>query len=343
MTNFWATDKHDQKVYKHVLNDGGDIEVEVTNYGAIITGLWVNLPNKRINTVLSYPSFDEYQNDKAFIGAVVGRYCNRIANAQFELNGQTYRLPANNGPHHLHGGPQGYYQRTWEIKEADKQHIVLALHSPDGDAGYPGDCQIVMEYSLSGSTFSFTWQAESSKDTVISLTNHSYFNLSGTDSLSDHFLKIPFEYYTPLKRDGIPTGTVEPVKDSHFDFTKAKNLPYVLQKPPKVFEAFNGIDHNWCRSQSSNVDQTLSLAAELNCVSTGLKMQVLSTLPALQCYTGNYLAGSGPFKRHQGICLETQHSPNSPNQANFPPAILRAGQTIKHTTQFTLEQYETDT
>lgn len=335
MPTLWGQDKHGNDVYRHTLKNAGGMQVVVTNYGAIIQKIMV--PSKSlgiINAVLSFDNLSDYLADTQSIGAVCGRYCNRIANAEFTLNNERYSLTDNCGGHNIHSGPLGFNKRTWEIIHSDSSSITLKLVSEDGDQGFPGELKAQVCYRLDeDDTLSFDWDAHSNKDTVVSLTNHSYFKLSNGANIIDHTLRIPCAYYTPQTDDGVPTGEISHVAGSVFDFVEAKCLQDMYGKGSPELVASRGLNHNWTHNDIA-LSPKPALQAELFCAQSGLGMQTLSTLPGLQCYTGNYVHTDTSFEPHAGICLETQYFPNSPNQPNFPSPLLRAGETLKHKTLY---------
>ena len=340
MPLIWGRDKQGRDVFIHALKNMQGMEVRLSNYGAIIQQ--IRVPSKKfglIDTVLSYPRLEHYLADRYYIGAVCGRYCNRIANAKFSLNGNQIELSKNEGKHHLHGGADGFSNRTWTILAASESHFQLELISPDGDQGYPGKLTVVAEYRLDeDNSLSFSWRAQSDQDTPINLTNHSYFNLAGYGDIKNHFLKIVCDAYTPVDDELIPLGTIQSVEGSPFDLRKGKILDDVLSDLPQDFELSGGLDHNWVYNGQVDsavetcAEQAMRLLAELYCPESGVGLSVLSTLPGLQCYTGNHLGSSTIFGSHEGVCLESQFYPNSPNQTNFPSTILTAGATIEHKT-----------
>jgi len=309
MLELWGKDENEEKVFLHTIKNNQGMEVRLSNFAAIVHQ--VRMPSEKfgvIDTVLSYPRFEYYLADKFFLGAVCGRYCNRIANAKFELNDQSYSLSKNEEKHHLHGGEEGFYKKTWTVLEASKNHFQLELISPDGDQGYPGELKIIADYFLNeNNQLIFSWLASTDHDTPVCLTNHSYFNLAGFGDIKNHSLTINCDSYTPVDSESIPEGTVEPVDGSAFDFRKGKLLDDVLSCLPKEFEASGGLDHHWVASQSA--DQVERRLAEIYCPDSGLGLAVSSTLPGLQCYTGNHLASSSIFGSHEGICLESQPLP----------------------------------
>ncbi len=338
MPTLWGQDTKGEPVFTHTLKNNAGMEACISNYGAIIKSLRVPSPKLGlVDTVLTYPRLEQYLNDKHFLGAVCGRYCNRIANAEFNLNGQQYPILANDGGNQLHGGADGFYKRTWTIEAATDKYITLQLVSPDGDQGFPGELIVQVSYTLlDDNSLSFSWQAHSNKDTQVSLTNHAYFNLAGFGDISNHDLRIPCKYYTPINSNGIPTGQISTVDNTALDFMRTQNLKHVLGELAPELEATAGLDHNWTHNkpvQQQDV-KSLTLLAALGCSESDIKLEVYSTLPGLQCYTGNHLASSVVFGSFEGICLESQFYPDSPNQPSFPSATLRAGATMRHETRF---------
>ncbi|MEH6581345.1 MAG: aldose epimerase family protein [Halioglobus sp.] len=285
-----------------------------------------------INTVLGYPHEQSYLMDTAYHGAIAGRYCNRIANSRFTLGTEQYQLLSNEGPHHLHGGPQGFYNRLWHIEERDRQSLTLSLHSADGDQGYPGNLDVRLRYTLNDDgALDIEWQAQSDRDTVVSLTNHAYFNLAGCGDIRDQYLRIAASHYTPVTKDLIPTGEIRPVAGTVLDLRNFTLLDQLLNSDDSEITAHGGLDHNWAIDSGG-------VCAELLCPRTQLLLQASSTLPGLQCYTGNNLLAHGTHGCHEGVCLETQHYPNSPNEPGFPSPLLRAGETQRHHTRYHISE-----
>ncbi|MDE0951191.1 MAG: galactose mutarotase [Halioglobus sp.] len=316
-----------QDVYAIELRNGRGDSVRILTYGAIIAELNISTNNHGlINTVLGYPHWSSYQKDKAFHGAIAGRYCNRIADSQFQLESSHYKLHSNEGSHQLHGGPAGFSCKNWQIETCDEQHVSLSLISPDGDQGYPGNLKVLLSYMLDDGGLNIAWRATSDADTIVSLTSHGYFNLAGGGDIREHYLRIAASDYTPTDQDQIPTGQILPVANTALDLLRFKQLALILDCDDRSIEQYGGLDHNWARGDSGE----MLLSAELLCPETDLLLQVSSTLPGLQCYTGNHLAANGIHGCHEGICLEPQHYPNSPNEPHFPSAILRAHETIEH-------------
>lgn len=292
-----------------------------------------------INTVLGYPHEQSYLEDTAYHGAIVGRYCNRIANSRFFIGDREYPLVSNTPPHHLHGGLNGFNNRLWQVEEQSEQSVVLSLHSPNGDQGYPGNLDVRLRYTLDDeSALDIEWQAQSDRNTVVCLTNHAYFNLAGSGDIREHHLRIAGSHYTPTGEDMIPTGEIRAVAGSVLDLQKFTLIDQLLNSDDPEIVQCRGLDHNWVIDHPVN----MALCAELLCPQTQLLLQVHSTLPGLQCYTGNHLSANGFHDSHEGICLETQHYPNSPNELTFPSPLLRAGEMVCHHTRYLISEVQAE-
>jgi aldose 1-epimerase len=327
-----------EDVYAVELTNARGMSAHILTLGAIINELnFQTSSHGLINAVLGYFHWRSYLKDTAWHGAIVGRYCNRIANSQFSIGDENYQLTSNEGDHQLHGGPQGFHRKVWQIEDHDSHSVTLSLHSPDGDQGYPGNLDILLRYALDDDgSLSINWQAESDRDTVASLTNHAYFNLAGHGDIREHYLRIAASHYTPLDSSLIPTGEVLPVAGSCLDLQQFKPLTSVLDSGAPLIEPSGGLDHNWARGEVDGIQ----LCAELFCPETRLLLQASSTLPGLQCYSGNHLAANGIHGCHEGICLEPQYYPNSPNEPTFPSPLLRAGETMQHQIRFQLSEID---
>jgi aldose 1-epimerase len=322
----------------YTLKDGA-IEAHIITYGGIIQSLKV--PDKKGNladVVLGYDNLDGYLGgNKAFFGAIIGRYGNRIAGGKFQLDGKTYHIPLNDGPNALHGGPKGFDKVNWKGK-AIPHGVELTYVSPDGDQGFPGKLTAVVKYTLVGNELKIDYSATTDKDTVVNLTNHSYFNLAGQgngDILKDE-VKIDASRYTPVDATLIPTGELPQVAGTPFDFRKPTAVGARINDDNDQLKKGHGYDHNWVLDSSGK----LAEAAEVSEPSTGRVLQVLTDQPGVQFYTGNFLDGSitgkdGKVYGHRsGLCLETQHFPDSPNHPKFPSTELKAGQTYHTVTVF---------
>jgi len=322
----WGKTDSGKSINRFILTNINGISAEVINYGGILTEM--NMPDKNgmiDNLCLGYPDLESYENDSFFIGATVGRFANRIAKGKFILNGKTYTLPINNEPNHLHGGPAGYYKKVWKAKsfeESGSTGVILNYLSEDGDAEYPGNLKIKVIYRLTDENeLRIDYEATTDQATPVNLTNHAYWNLSGTGSIKNHLLKLFASRYLPMDDTAIPTGEMAEVQGTPLDFT----TPKIIEKDLANVEG--GFDHCFVIDSS---DEALAPAAVLKDPDSGRVMEVFTTKPGIQFYSGNFLAG--PFVKHGALCLETQFFPDSPNQPDFPSCILNPGETYQHTT-----------
>ncbi len=317
------------------------IEVRVTAYGAHLVS--VRTPDrtgKMADVVLGYDSLQGYLNDrKTYDGAIVGRYGNRIALGKFTLDGKTYQIPVNNGANALHGGPKGFDQYVWLAQEVP-DGVEFTHVSPDGDMGFPGTLTAKVKYTLKGSTLRIDYSATSDKATVLNLTNHAYFNLHGDDKgdILDQRIEINAVRYTPVDAGLIPTGELAPVAGTPMDFSKPEAIGARIDADFEQLKLAAGYDHNWVLDGKIG---TLHLAAAVTDPVSGRKLTVETTEPGVQFYSGNFLDGTYTgrygvkYKKHSGVCLETQHFPDSPNHKDFPSTVLRPGETMHSTTTFT--------
>ena len=315
-----------------------EIEVAVITYGARITGIWTPDRNGvRAQVVLGMESFQEYLDDTSFQGAVVGRFGNRIREGQFTLDGHHYQVPPNDGPNALHGGPHGFDQKLWTAHEI-QGGLALRLESSDGDQGFPGTVQVEVRYTLHGSALHIDYDATSDKDTVLNVTNHSYFNLAGqgVGNILDHVLQLHAGHFTPTDSTLIPTGELAPVAGTPFDFRTPTRIGERIDLPDRQLEQAGGYDHNWVLDEAG----PLKLATRVHEPHSGRTLTVHTTEPGVQFYSGNFLTGAlrgvlgALYERRTGLCLETQHFPDSPNQPGFPSTTLRAGASKQSSTVF---------
>jgi aldose 1-epimerase len=316
------------------------IEVRIITYGGIVQSLKVpDRKSKVEDVVLGFDSVDKYEaNPGPFFGALIGRYANRIAHGQFKLDGQTYTLPKNNDENTLHGGPRGFDKAVWKAKII-QDGIELTHVSKDGDAGFPGTLTAVVKYTLSGEALHIDYSATTDKDTVLNLTNHSYFNLSGqgNGTILKQELRINASRFTPVNTNLIPTGVLQPVEGTPFDFRKSTVIGLRIDGDDDQLRNAKGYDHNWILDKPKD---ELGQAAEVYDPSSGRVLSVWTTQPGVQFYTGNFLDGSITGKdgkvyvRRAALCLETQHFPDSPNQPNFPTTELKPGQRYHQITEF---------
>jgi len=326
------------------LKNRNGMQVRIINYGAIVQSIVV--PDRRGNmedVVLGYDDLQGYLNDKSYFGAIVGRYANRIAKGRFTLDGVEYKLATNDGENHLHGGIKGFNKKVWNAKPLQTGKAVgveLRYLSKDGEEGYPGNLNVTVTYTLNDSNaLKIDYLATTDKATPVNLTNHSYFNLIGNcqHDILKHILWINADYFTPVDQGLIPTGELQPVKGTPMDFTTPTMIGKRIDEDYEQLKFGRGYDHNWVLN---DVDGTLKLQASLYEPSTGRYLEVYTTEPGVQFYSGNFLDGSVVGKRktvyrHRfGLSLETQHFPDSPNHPNFPSTILRPGETYRSTTVY---------
>ncbi len=323
-------------ITRYTLTNANNVQVSIINYGGTITDIITpDKEGKSGNVVLGFDSLSGFtQKGNPFFGALIGRFGNRIANAKFTLNGQEYKLAANDNGNTLHGGAKGYDKVVWTAaKQPGDSTLLLTYLSKDGEEGYPGNVNIQVTYTLtSNNEVKIDYTATTDKATPLNLTNHAYFNLSaGRDAtILNHHLWINADSYTAVNDKLIPTGDLTPVKGNGMDFTTAKLIGR------DIAQIAGGYDHNWVLNKKGN---NLERIAELSDSVSGRKMEVWTTEPGIQFYSGNFLDGTltntrGGVKyvKHAGLCLETQHFPDSPNQPNFPNTILQPGETYKQTT-----------
>jgi aldose 1-epimerase len=323
------------------LENPSGMKVRLTNYGAIVTAIEVPDRNGKLADVaLGYNSLEGYVNaaDRPYFGAIVGRYGNRIANGKFTLNGQEYKLAKNNGENHLHGGLMGFDKVIWIARVTGPNTVEFSHLSKDGEEGYPGNLSVKVTYTLTDkSELRIDYQATTDKATPVNLTNHSYFNLSGEGSptILDHHLMIAADAYTPVDKGLIPTGELRPVSGTAFDFRIAKPIGRDIGMKDQQLEYGLGYDHNWVLNKTQ---KGMTLAASLYEPRSGRFMEVFTEEPGVQFYCGNFLDGrltgkSGKsYAYRSGLCLETQHYPDSPNQSEFSSTILNPGKEYKTAT-----------
>lgn len=336
-------DGHEADLY--TLTNRKGMEVTITNFGGIIVSLKVpDKSGKLDDVVLGYDSLEGYLVNKAFFGALIGRYGNRIAHGTFKLNGTTYNLPKNDGDNTLHGGPEGFNKRLWSAKDISSSKgpaLQLTYKSADGEEGFPGNLTAIVVYTLNEQNeLTISYSATTDKETVVNLTNHSYFNLAGqgTGDILAHELMIKGDRITAVDATLIPTGELRPVKDTPFDFTHPTAIGARINQDDPQIKVGKGYDHNWVLNTSGK--GSLSLAAEAYEPKSGRVLQVLTTEPGVQFYSGNFLDGTitgkggKVYNYRYGFCLETQHYPDSPNHPAFPTTVLKPGQKYSTKTVF---------
>ncbi len=326
------------------LTNAAGVEVKAITYGGIITS-W-RIPDRRgqlADIVLGYDDPAAYlKNNSPYFGAIVGRYGNRIAKARFALDGRTYPLAANNGVNHLHGGTQGFDKVLWQGEALrGGAGVAFTRTSADGEEGYPGNLKVRVTYTLSDKNeLAVAYEATTDKPTIVNLTQHTYFNLAGQGSrdILGHVLRINADRYTPVDATLIPTGELASVDKTAFDFRQPTAIGARIRSEHPQMQFGRGYDHNWVLARSG---AGLSLAADVYEPTSGRTLQVRTTEPGVQFYTGNFLDGTitgkegRVYQARSGFCLETQHFPDSPNQPTFPSTTLRPGETYRSRTVFT--------
>ena len=330
-------------VHAHVLTADG-LRLEVLDLGATVHSLRLADGPEEVEVVLGYAELaDHVGTPPDFHGAVVGRWANRIAFSRFDINGTTVELDANEGPTCLHGGPDGFHRRTWSVADAGDDHLTLELESPDGDQGFPGRLVARATYRVSPGEVSIELSATTDAPTVVSLTNHSYFDLGGQGSILDHRLTVDGGQWLPIDDTLIPTG-VEAVEGTPFDLRSPTPLRDAIASPHPQVAAVGGLDHAYLLD-----GEGLRRAARLEDPASGRALDVLTDQPSLQVYTGNGLDGSRrghgdrPMERHGGVALETQRPPDAPNQPELGPSGLRPGEEYRSTTVWRFEGFATPT
>jgi aldose 1-epimerase len=316
----------------YVLTNAKGAEACITNYGGRLVSLMVPDKNgKPTDVVLGYDKIADYLASYGNFGALIGRYGNRIAKATFTLNDVAYTLPANNNGHCLHGGPQGYDTRIWNAKQINGQTLELDYLSVDGEAGFPGNLNVKVTYTLTDdNAIDISYEATTDKETIVNLTNHSYFNLSGVPGtqISDHLIQINADAYTPVDETLIPLGTIDPVEGTPLDLRTLIAIGVHNDDDNDQIKRGGGYDLNWVLNTGGDLN---ILAAKVVSETSGIVMEVYTNEPGIQLYTGNAMNGKDvgkfgvTYPIRGALCLETQHYPDSPNQPNFPSTVVRPG------------------
>lgn len=318
-----------------VLENARGMAVAVSDFGARIVSLFV--PDKHgtpTDVVLGFNTIQEYlKAEEQYHGVTVGRFANRIANGRFTIDGETYYIQPNNGPNALHGGAGGFHSRLWDRRVAYRESVDFYYVSADGEEGFPGELATTVKYRLTDDNeLVISYRAETDKPTVVNLTNHAYFNLNGegNGNVLNHLLQVHADNYLPVDKHQIPTGSPMPVAGTPFDFSVAKPIGQDINMPDEQLIGANmGYDHNFVlnhRTFSEKLPVAMAYSPQ-----TGIRLEVLTTEPGLQFYTGNFLTGTDkgkrgiPYGKHDAFCLETQHFPNSPNRIDFPSTVLMPG------------------
>lgn len=322
--------------------------MRVTDYGGIITEL--HLPDRngeQGDIVLGHATLAEYLVENPYFGALIGRYGNRIGGASFELDGETYTLAQNNGPNSLHGGVYGFDRRLWTARPVESEDgvgLILGYESKDGEEGFPGNLSVEVVYLLThDNRLVFDYTATTDAATPVNLTQHSYYNLAGSGDILGHELMLPASKFTPVDSSLIPTGEIAPVEGTPFDFRVATPIGERIDDANEQIAFGGGYDHNWVLDTETD---SLNLAARVYEPVSGRLMEISTTEPGIQFYSGNFLDGTRagkdgkPIGYRTGFCLETQHFPDSPNQPGFPSTILRPGETYRTRTVYSFSVVE---
>lgn len=333
-----------QAVDLYTLTNPNGLEAAITNYGGIVVRLKTPDRNGQLaDVVLGFDTLDDYLKGHPYFGAIIGRYGNRIAKGRFQLNGVEYKLAVNNGENHLHGGLKGFDKVVWnarDVSTAEAPALELTYTSKDGEEGYPGTLHVTVVYTLTpANELKIDYAATTDKDTIVNLTNHSYFNLAGQGEgdILGHELMINASRFTPVDAGLIPTGELRSVEGTPFDFRKPVAIGARINQDDQQLKYGNGYDHNFVLDRTGD---GLVLAARVTEPKSGRVMEVYTTEPGIQFYSGNFLDGSNKgkggkiYQRRYGFCLETQHFPDSPNKPNFPSTVLRPGAKYQSTTVY---------
>jgi aldose 1-epimerase len=334
------------EVHRHTLDNGRGLVVRVLTYGGILQTIQVpDRDGRPANVALGFTDLDSYVRDNTpYFGALIGRYANRIAGGRFTLDGRAYALPVNNPPNSLHGGTEGFDKRVWTATGGqDAAALELAYTSPDGEMGYPGTLSVRARYRLSpDNELRIDYRATTDAPTHVNLTNHSYFNLAGeaAGTIEGHQLQLHAGHYTPTDATNIPTGEIAPVAGTPFDFTSPHLVGERIGADDQQLQYGLGYDHNFVLDRPPGTDGTLVPAARVADPASGRVLEVLTTEPGVQFYSGNQLdgtlVGSGgtAYRPRAGLALETQHYPDTPNQPEFPSTVVRPGQVYQSATVY---------
>jgi|LSQX01.1.fsa_nt_gb aldose 1-epimerase len=342
-----ACDREDISIY--TLSNKNGMKVKISNYGGTVVSLLLHDKYGRVDDiVLGYDKLQSYIENEKFMGAIIGRHANRIENSRFELNGTEYILNSNEGNNHLHGGSKGFHRAVWDAKEASgegRECLKFSYMSRDGEENYPGNLDVKVVYTLTDdNSLMMDYEAVSDKDTVVNLTNHAYFNLAGHSSgdILKHELRIYADSFTAINDEFMPTGEIMKVKGTPLDFTQMKPIgDDILSENIQLING-KGYDHNWILNGSEGA---LSKAAEVYEPTSGRRMEVYTTKPGMQFYSGNDIGeeqigkGDVRYKKWSGFCLETQYFPNALKHSHFQSPILKAGQKYRHSTVYKFFSY----
>ncbi|MCZ2416798.1 MAG: galactose mutarotase, partial [Burkholderiales bacterium] len=333
--NDFKAEKDGQQTGLYILKNSLGMEVCITNFGGRVVSIMVpDREDKLRDVVLGFSNATDYMEIPSDFGASIGRYANRIGQGLFTLDSTDYQLPKNNFGHCLHGGPKGWQYKIYEVEKVSDNSITLVRNSPDGDESFPGNVTAKVTFTVTtDNALEIAYQATTDKPTVINMTNHSYFNLSGdaANSILDHVLYVNAQYFTPVGRTLIPTGEIVPVAGTPMDFTIPKVIGKDIDSTGYEQIRFgNGYDHNWILDTKGDMG---AVAATLFSPESGIKLDVYTDEPGIQVYSGNFLDGKVTgkngivYQKRAAICLETQHYPDSPNKPEWPTTVLRPGET----------------
>jgi aldose 1-epimerase len=325
-----------------ILKNKNGLQAGISNYGARWISMLVPDQNgNSINIVAGFDTIDAYMNPSAaYYGATIGRYANRIANGTFILENKEYRLATNNGSNHLHGGNKGFHNVVWDVAAINRNSLLLKYFSPDEEEGYPGNLEVFVRYTLTDTDeLKIEFTASTDKPTIINLANHAYFNLNGAGNgdILNHIIHINADRYTPINKNLIPTGSMDAVQNTPFDFREPVSPGSRINDTDPQLIYGNGYDHSFVLNKE---EDSLGIAATAKGDLTGIKMEVRTTEPALHLYTGNFMDGSNILSNgsvdtfRTAFCMETQHFPDSPNNKNFPSTILMPGIVYQSITVF---------
>lgn len=338
----YGTTADGEQVEQYTLANENGMEVKIITYGGRITSLKVPDRNDKFeNVVLGFDSLEQYTKDNPFFGALIGRFGNRIADGKFTLDGEEYSLAQNDGNNHLHGGEKGFDRVIWGVKEATGNSLKLTYISEDMEEGYPGTLETTVTYTLTNdNALEVDYEATTDKKTIVNLTQHTYFNLSGdfSETILDHQLEINADEFLPVNETLIPTGELKDVAGTPFDFREAKTIEKHIEEKNEQLERGKGYDHCWVLNEQ---DSGMRFAALAYHEESGRMLEVHTNEPGIQFYSGNFLDGTlpradgeGNYGHRSGFCLETQHYPDSPNQEAFPSVVLEPGEEYTSKTIF---------
>lgn len=334
----WGMTPEGQPVELYTLTNAKGSEARIMTYGGVVVSLKVPDRSGALGDVVAgFDNLEGYLTPPPYFGALIGRYGNRIGGGQFSLDGMVYHLAKNDGANHLHGGVRGFDKRLWSAKQLSPQSLELSYLSKDGEEGYPGNLSANVTYTLTDAQeLRIDYLATTDKETVVNLTNHSYFNLAGEGDILAHQVMIHADRFTPVDKGLIPTGELKSVAGTPFDFQMAKAIGERIEQKDEQLMFGHGYDHNWVLNRTGS---GLETAAKVTDPKSGRVMEVLTTEPGLQFYTGNFLDGTlkgkgRVYTRRSAFCMETQHFPDSPNKPAFPSTVLKPGETYRTTTVY---------